>query len=61
MVLFPISRDHGITHAYNIATPLPPPAPPHVQEADPEKDVKWVPPTNQSGDGTTHLNAKFGY
>lgn len=29
------------------------------QEAD--KYAKWVPPRNQSGDGITDLNAKFGY
>ncbi|XP_034660724.1 kanadaptin [Drosophila subobscura] len=32
-----------------------------VEHEDTEKYAKWVPPTNQSGDGITHLNEKFGY
>lgn len=32
-----------------------------AEHEDDEKYAKWVPPTNQSGDGFTHLNDKFGY
>ncbi|XP_064550627.1 kanadaptin [Drosophila montana] len=32
-----------------------------AEHEDSEKYAKWVPPTNQSGDGFTHLNEKFGY
>ncbi|XP_037730398.1 kanadaptin [Drosophila subpulchrella] len=32
-----------------------------AEHDDSEKYAKWVPPTNQSGDGITHLNEKFGY
>ena len=30
-------------------------------EEDKETIEKWVPPKGQTGDGTTHLNADFGY
>lgn len=33
---------------------------PNYQSEDPDYAV-WVPPGNQSGDGKTHLNKKFGY
>ncbi|XP_022335105.1 kanadaptin-like [Crassostrea virginica] len=33
---------------------------PNYQTEDPDYAV-WVPPDNQSGDGKTHLNQKFGY
>ena len=29
--------------------------------AELEKSITWVPPSNQAGDGTTHLNKKYGY
>lgn len=29
--------------------------------ADVDEEADWVPPVNQSGDGKTSLNAKFGY
>lgn len=32
-----------------------------AEHEEDEKYAKWVPPTNQSGDGFTHLNDKFGY
>ncbi|XP_068152427.1 kanadaptin [Drosophila tropicalis] len=32
-----------------------------AQHEDSEKYAKWVPPADQSGDGITHLNEKFGY
>lgn len=32
-----------------------------AEHEEEEKYAKWVPPTNQSGDGFTHLNDKFGY
>ncbi|XP_017874174.1 PREDICTED: kanadaptin [Drosophila arizonae] len=32
-----------------------------AEHEDSEKYAKWIPPTNQSGDGFTHLNEKFGY
>ncbi|KAH8278697.1 hypothetical protein KR018_007284 [Drosophila ironensis] len=32
-----------------------------AEHEDSEKYAKWVPPSNQSGDGMTHLNEKFGY
>jgi hypothetical protein len=33
----------------------------HTAEAEDGVDLNWCPPTGQSGDGKTHLNAKFGY
>lgn len=32
-----------------------------VYKTDSEEYCTWTPPTGQSGDGMTHLNAKFGY
>lgn len=32
-----------------------------AEHEEDEKYAKWVPPSNQSGDGITHLNDKFGY
>ncbi|KAH8407952.1 hypothetical protein KR222_005000 [Zaprionus bogoriensis] len=32
-----------------------------AEHEEEEKYAKWVPPSNQNGDGFTHLNDKFGY
>eukprot|EP00698_Gefionella_okellyi_P001120 TRINITY_DN11011_c0_g1_i1.p1 TRINITY_DN11011_c0_g1~~TRINITY_DN11011_c0_g1_i1.p1 ORF type:complete len:702 (+),score=185.88 TRINITY_DN11011_c0_g1_i1:63-2108(+) len=32
-----------------------------LESGDGQKDYEWIPPVGQSGDGTTALNARFGY
>lgn len=35
--------------------------PPQEEEEEEDKNVVWTPPANQSGDGRTPLNDRFGY